>query len=78
VFVGDGGFNSGETRTYTGQTVCPFRLTSKVINGHTYSNYPTYRPNYGSSSGRAYNAVFSANAFAWCIEKAEEWRRAHK
>jgi hypothetical protein len=78
VFVGDGGFNSGEIRTYTGSTVCPFRLTSKVINGHTYNNYPTYRPNYGSSSGRAYNAVFSANAFAWCIEKAEEWRRAHK
>ncbi|MDR1762407.1 MAG: hypothetical protein LBR64_00410 [Dysgonamonadaceae bacterium] len=78
VFMGDGGFNSGETRTYTGATACPFRLTSKTIDGHTYSNYPTYRPNYGSSSGRAYNAVFSANAFAWCIEKAEEWRRNHK
>jgi len=81
IFIGDGGFNSGESRTYTGLTVCPFRLMNKTINGRVYNNYPTFRPNYGTAAtnaGSVYNAVFSANAFAWCIEKAEEIRRANR
>lgn len=71
VFIGDGGFNSNEWRTYDGRGVCPFRLTEKVVNGHTYKSYPISR-DYGAPGGKAYNAVFTANAFAWCIEKAEE------
>ncbi|MDL2214787.1 hypothetical protein LJC00_01195 [Dysgonomonas sp. OttesenSCG-928-M03] len=83
VFVGDGGFNSNEVRTYTiGTTVCPFRLGTKTINGKTYTRYPVSRPNYGplASSMRVnvYNSLFTANAFAWCILKAEEYRRNNK
>lgn len=78
VFIGDGGFNSNESRGYTGHTVCPFTLTTKTIKGRVYKSYPTYRPKYNDDNGRAYNAVFTANAFAWCILKAEEYRRANK
>lgn len=81
VFIGDGGFNSNEVRTYGNTyaiTVCPFLLTSKTINGKTYSNYPTFHNNFGGLGQRVYNAIFTANAFAWCIYKAEEYRRAHK
>lgn len=78
VFIGDGGFNSNEARGYTGSIVCPFTLTNKVIKGRTFTHYPTYRPSYNNSTGRAYNAVFTANAFAWCILKAEEYRRNNK
>jgi hypothetical protein len=78
VFIGDGGFNSNETRDYTGATVCPFRLGTKVINGRTYTHYPVLRPEYGSTDSSVANSLFTANAFAWCIYKAEEYRRAHK
>ncbi|MDR0825599.1 MAG: hypothetical protein LBN74_10930 [Prevotella sp.] len=80
VFIGDAGFNSSEARTYwnTTSSVCPFQLTSKVINGKTYNNYPTYRFNFGGSGNRVYNTTFTANAFAWCIYQAEEYRRAHR
>lgn len=77
VFVGDGGFNSNEVRDFTGLTACPFRLTNKSINGRVFSHYPTYRT-YGTSTGRSYNALFTANAFAWCILKAEDYRRENK
>lgn len=72
VFIGDGGFNSNENRNYTGMIYCPFRLTEKVINGHTYKSYPISRAFGSPIAGTAYNAVFTANAFAWCIEKANE------
>lgn len=77
VFIGDGGFNSAEARTYANVNsgVCPFVLTSKTINGKTYTNYPTFRLNFGGSGNRVYNTAFTANAFAWCIMKAEELRK---
>lgn len=80
IFVGDGGFNSAEARTYwdVNSGVCPFVLTSRTINGKVYSNYPSYRYNFGGSGNRVYNTAFTANAFAWCIMKAEEIRRANK
>lgn len=80
IFVGDGGFNSAEARTYwnVNSGVCPFVLTTKTINGKVYSNYPSYRYNFGGSGNRVYNTAFTANAFAWCIMKAEEIRRANK
>jgi hypothetical protein len=78
IYFGDGGFNSAGVPTYGGTTSCPFELTSKVINGHTYPKYPTYR-NFGSSApNRSYNAVLLANAMAWCIYQAEENRRNSK
>jgi hypothetical protein len=75
VFMGDGGFNSNDPKDLTRQEYCPFYLTSRVINGHTYAHYPTYKQ---YTRGRTYNAVFTANAFAWCIYQAEEYRRLHK
>lgn len=80
IFVGDGGFNSAEARTYwnTLSNFCPFVLTNKVINGRTYNSYPSYRLNFGGSGNRVYNTSFTANAFAWCILKAEEYRRENK
>lgn len=77
VFVGDGGFNSNEVRTFTGLTVCPFRLTNKNIGSRAFTHWPTYRT-YGTSTGRAYNALFTANAFAWCIQTAEALRKQNK
>jgi len=78
VFIGDGGFNSNEYKTYFGTGACPFRLGTKTINGKTYTHYPVHRPSYGTATTSASNAIFTANAFAWCIYKAEEYRRAHK
>ncbi|MDR1653964.1 MAG: hypothetical protein LBS01_10050 [Prevotellaceae bacterium] len=78
VFIGDGGFNSNEVRGFTGLTVCPFTLGIKTINGKKYNNYPMGRTSYGNTTGRAYNAVFTANAFAWCISQAEAYRRAQR
>lgn len=77
VFIGDGGFNSAEARSYStvNSGVCPFVLTNKTINGKTYTNYPTYRFNFGGAGNRVYNTAFTANAFAWCIMKAEELRK---
>ncbi|PXV69028.1 hypothetical protein CLV62_101297 [Dysgonomonas alginatilytica] len=77
VFIGDGGFNSSEARSYANVNsgVCPFVLTNKTINGKTYTNYPTFRLNFGGSGNRVYNTIFTANAFAWCIMKAEELRK---
>lgn len=87
IFIGDGGFNSAEARSYqnTFSQICPFTLTSKTINGHVFNNYPNFRLNFGPDSqgaaragNRVYNTSFTANAFAWCILKAEEIRRANK
>jgi hypothetical protein len=80
VFVGDGGFNSAEARTYWNypSPYCPFVLTTKTINNRQYNNYPSYRLNFGTTGTRVYNAVFTANAFAWCIYKSEEHRRKNR
>ncbi len=80
IFIGDGGFNSAEARSYQAiaSNVCPFQLAPKTINGKSYPNYPNFRINFGGSGRRVYNTSFTANAFAWCIYKAEEYRRAHK
>lgn len=83
VWVGDGGFTSNDAGT--SNIICPFKLATKTIKGTTFSNYPTYKPNYGagtisgmSSTFQVYNAVFAANAIAWCIQTAEEYKRAQK
>lgn len=80
VFIGDGGFNSAEARTYAAvnSTVCPFVLTNKTINGRTFTNYPTFRMNFGGAGNRVYNTAFTANAFAWCILTAEELRKQNQ
>ncbi|MDR2915767.1 MAG: hypothetical protein LBV74_13185 [Tannerella sp.] len=80
VFVGDGGFNSSEQRYYqnAASSFCPFQLAPKTINGRIYPNYPNFRINFPDSGKRVYNTAFTANAFAWCILQAEEYRRAHK
>jgi hypothetical protein len=75
VWSGDGGFNSSN-QTNTLESICPFKLTSRVINGHTYPFYPTFRQDFGASNTYVYNAVFTANAIAWCIKTAEELRKA--
>jgi hypothetical protein len=83
IFIGDGGFNSARSRVNTtDDNLCPFVLTSRTINGHTYPNFPNYRigmgPGTGTTGTKAYNTAFTANAFAWCILQAEEYRRTHK
>lgn len=81
VFVGDGGFNSSETRVYANGTVstaCPFNLGAKTIKGRTYPNYPVPRIGLNVAGRATYNTAFTANAFAWCIMQAEEYRRNHK
>ena len=80
VFIGDGGFNSSEVRSYwnTPGNVCPFTLTTRTIAGHEYNYYPSHRSNFGASRSTVYNTAFTANAFAWCIMKAEEIRRASR
>lgn len=62
VWVGDGGFTSNDAGT--SNIICPFKLATKTIKGTTFSNYPTYKPNYGagtisgmSSTFQVYNAV---------------------
>lgn len=77
VFIGDGGFNSSQVRSNwnANNTVCPFVLTSKTMNGKVYDNYPSFRMNFGGVNNRVYNSTFTANAFAWCILRSEEIRR---
>lgn len=77
IWVGDGGFTSGSIDLIgvTSLTICPFLIGDKVINGVTYQNYPLPKV-FGSSTNKAYNSVFAANAFAWCIKKAEELKRS--
>ncbi|WP_156907115.1 hypothetical protein [Epilithonimonas caeni] len=65
IWVGDGGFNSNNGGT--SDTVCPFFLNA--------SNFPVFKPNYGNGAAayemNVYNSIFTANAFAWALEKAE-------
>jgi hypothetical protein len=81
VWSGDGGFNSsnnGNYETQANENICPFKLQSRTINGQVYPYYPTYRRNFGGNNNYVYNAVFTANAIAWCIQKSEELRKAGK
>ena len=80
IFVGDGGFNSANARSYqaNNSNLSPFQLTQVTKNGHTYANFPHFRSNFGGSGNRVDNATFTANAFAWCIMQAEEYRRKNK
>ena len=63
IWVGDGGFNSNDAGTST--TICPFKLDA--------NNFPTFKPNFGRGGKQqpVYNAIFTANAMAWAIRKAE-------
>lgn len=65
IWIGDGGFNSN--RSAYSNTICPFELDE--------NNFPTFKPNYGRGAierhQSVYNAVFTANAIAWAIHKAE-------
>lgn len=63
VWVGDGGFNSGDSSTAAGATACPFKLDT--------NNFPVFRPAFGAGRKDVYNAVFTANVLAWAIEQAE-------
>jgi hypothetical protein len=80
IFIGDGGFNSARVRTSQSVTdnICPLTLTSITRNGRTYPSFPNFRMNFGGSGNRVDNTSFTANAFAWCILQAEEYRRLHK
>lgn len=82
VWVGDGGFTSSGG---AGATICPFALKPKTIKGTVYPNFPSFKSGYGAGTipgmggaFQVYNAVFAANAIAWCIETAEEYKRAQK
>jgi len=63
VYCGDGGFNSS---TDPGPNLCPFVLDA--------NQRPTFKANYGPGSGGTtgpvYNAVFTANAIAWALDRA--------
>ena len=72
VFVCDGGFNSSSAPT---TTQCPFLVGNATVNGNSYTNYPLPQTNYGrggtANRYSVYNAVFTANAFAWAIKQAQ-------
>lgn len=67
VYVGDGGFNSSDTSIATPYIICPFKVDA--------NNSPIARQGYGwSTTGRTYpvyNSIFTANAIAWAIKKAQ-------
>jgi len=72
VFVCDGGFNSSSAPT---NTQCPFLVGNATVNGNSYTNYPLPQTNYGRGTAanryNVYNAIFTANAFAWAIKQAQ-------
>jgi len=62
LWIGDGGFNSNGNPT--SDTITPF-----VLDG---ANYPVLKTNYGRGTEYSvYNAILTANAFAWAIEMAD-------
>lgn len=66
VYVGDGGFNSSNTVNTSPYTICPFRIDA--------NNAPVARQRYGRTTNSVYpvyNSVFTANAIAWGIKKAQ-------
>jgi len=72
IFVCDGGFNSSSAPT---NVQCPFLVGNATVNGTLYTNYPLPQTNYGrgTTANRysVYNALFTANAFAWAIKQAQ-------
>lgn len=64
IWAGDGGFNSNNNLQEV--TICPFKLDA--------NNYPIPKYGYGNSAAKAtvYNAIFTANAFAWALMQAEK------
>lgn len=64
IWVGDGGFNADASVDQISSTGFPFKLDA--------NNYPIAKNNYGRSAKyQVYNAVFTANAFAWALKQAE-------
>ncbi len=64
VWVGDGGFNSGSNMAPASNTICPFNLNA--------SNFPISKLNYGRLTRYPiYNSIFTANAIAWAMKKAQ-------
>lgn len=64
IWAGDGGFNSNHAGT--SNTICPFKLDT--------NNYPIPKASYGDGiiKSPVYNAIFTANAFAWALMQAEK------
>ena len=69
IWVGDGGFNSGDATNTVNATACPFKIDES-------NNYiPVSRKSYGRGGVRrydVYNSIFTANAIAWGLKKAQE------
>ncbi|WP_089734927.1 hypothetical protein [Chryseobacterium jejuense] len=65
VWVGEGGFNSqsGNTGDLNSNTICPFILDA--------NKKPVAKTTYGTAGTLIYNSIFTANAFAWAIKRAE-------
>lgn len=62
IWVGDGGFNS--SNALSEPTICPFKLNT--------NNFPIAKPNYGRGTKYpVYNSIFTANAIAWAMKKAQ-------
>ncbi|MDR1762462.1 MAG: hypothetical protein LBR64_00700 [Dysgonamonadaceae bacterium] len=78
IFIGDGGFWTGNDRNNGDLANTPFKTENRLINGVTYTDYPTYKK-YGTGGNyESHNATFLANALAWCLRQAELYRRSHK
>ena len=63
IWFGDGGFVSNGC---SGHANCPFMLDT--------NNFPIAKPGYGRGSSKylVYNAVLTANAFAWALKQADK------
>ncbi|MDR1937377.1 MAG: hypothetical protein LBQ73_02620 [Tannerellaceae bacterium] len=70
VWVGNSAFNKGGTASGTAN---PFQLTTKVIGGVSYPNYPGNNAPYGNASNKypVFNAMFTANIIAWALKQAQ-------
>ncbi|GHT60098.1 hypothetical protein AGMMS50239_08290 [Bacteroidia bacterium] len=75
IWSGDGGFNASGSASLTEE---PFVVGTRTINGRLYENFPTYKQNYGVANTFVQNAVFTANALAWCIKTSEALKRSQK
>ena len=60
-------------------------LAQKTINGRVYGNYPVKKTGYrpiiyvpNPPAYDVYNSIFTANAFAWAIKRAEELKRERR
>lgn len=64
IWTGDGGFNSNHAGA--SNTICPFKLDD--------NNYPIPKSSFGNGTNKSpvYNAIFTANAFAWALMQSEK------